>query len=166
MEKSDPFMQKAAMSPPSNVGTRKRERSNMGFVTFASAIPKPARRMAPRMMDAATPGSPQLVSLARMRPYTTPTSPVVSSTNPIQSGRPGCGARDSSTRHQVTASATTPIGTFTRKMPRQLIVVVITPPRIGPSETATPVTAPTRRMRRLDPCPGSSDREAPARWRT
>ena len=40
------------------------------------------------------------------------------------------------------ASATMPTGRLTRKMPRQLIPVVMTPPRTGPSDVATPVTAP------------------------
>ena len=61
---------------------------------------------------------------------------------PAQSGRAALGVLDSSTRHMVMASAATPMGRFTKKMPRQLMPVVITPPSTGPSATATPVTAP------------------------
>jgi DNA-binding Lrp family transcriptional regulator len=61
---------------------------------------------------------------------------------PAQSVRAACGVLDSLTRHLVMATAATPIGRFTKKMPRQLIPVVITPPSTGPSPTATPVTAP------------------------
>ena len=62
--------------------------------------------------------------------------------NPAQSGRAACGVLDSSISRLVMASAAMPIGRFTRKMPLQLIPVVITPPSTGPSATATPVIAP------------------------
>ena len=52
------------------------------------------------------------------------------------------GSRDSATRQRVTTIANTPTGMFTKKIPRQLQPVVITPPRTGPTATATPVTAP------------------------
>ena len=67
---------------------------------------------------------------------------MVSSANPAQSGGAGCGEEDSSTRHPVSAMASMPIGTLTRKMPRQLQSVVITPPSTGPSAVDTPVIAP------------------------
>ena len=46
------------------------------------------------------------------------------------------------TRQAVSATARTPIGTLTRKIPRQLQFVVITPPSTGPSAVDTPVIAP------------------------
>ena len=52
------------------------------------------------------------------------------------------GDLDSSTRQSVTASASTPTGTLTRKMPRQFQSVVITPPSTGPTAVAMPTTAP------------------------
>ena len=67
---------------------------------------------------------------------------MVSSANPAQSGGVGCGDFDSSTRQAVSAKASTPIGTLTRKMPRQLQSVVMIPPRTGPSAVDTPMTAP------------------------
>lgn len=58
------------------------------------------------------------------------------------SRRAPCGSRDSSTFDAVSASATTPIGTLTRKIQRQLSPSVSAPPTIGPIDTAAPVTAP------------------------
>ena len=86
---------------------------------------------------------------------------MVSSANPAQSGGVGFGDLDSSTRQAVSATARTPIGTLTRKMPRQLQLVVITPPRTGPSAVETPVTAPqtpnaTPRSRPRKLCPSSA----------
>ena len=66
----------------------------------------------------------------------------MSSANPIQSGGVGRGDLDSSTRQTVSATARTPIGMLTRKIPRQLQFVVITPPSTGPSAVDTPVIAP------------------------
>ena len=54
----------------------------------------------------------------------------------------GRGDFDSSTFHAVSAIASRPIGTLTRKMPRQLQLVVITPPSTGPSAVDMPMTAP------------------------
>jgi hypothetical protein len=66
----------------------------------------------------------------------------VSSAKPGQSGGVGCGERDSVTRRTVTTSANTPIGTLTRKMPRQFQSVVMMPPSTGPSAVETPTIAP------------------------
>ena len=63
-------------------------------------------------------------------------------TKPGQSGRLACGARDSATLVTVMATATIPIGTFTKKMYRQDRPEVSTPPRSGPMATARPVTVP------------------------
>jgi hypothetical protein len=86
---------------------------------------------------------------------------VVSSANPAQSGDVGCGDLDSSTRQAVSTTASTPIGTLTRKIPRQLQSVVITPPSTGPSAVETPVMAPqtpnaTPRSRPWNVCPISA----------
>jgi ribulose-phosphate 3-epimerase len=54
----------------------------------------------------------------------------------------GRGDFDSVTRHAVSATVRIPMGTLTRKMPRQLQPVVITPPSTGPSAVDTPVIAP------------------------
>ena len=63
-------------------------------------------------------------------------------TKPIQSGRPACGSRLSSTRVSVTASARMQIGMFTQKIQCQDRPLVSTPPSTGPTATATPVVAP------------------------
>ena len=90
---------------------------------------------------------------------------MVNSAKPAQSGRPGCGERDSSIRQTVTASANTPIGTLTRKMPRQFHSVVMIPPSTGPSAEAIPTTPPhtpkaTPRSRPRKLCPRSASEVA------
>ncbi len=62
--------------------------------------------------------------------------------NPAQSTPREDGSRDSATLHTVTKTAITPTGRFTKKIPRQVQPLVITPPSTGPTATATPVTAP------------------------
>jgi hypothetical protein len=66
----------------------------------------------------------------------------VNNVNPGTSTRRRAGSRDSVTRMSVTAIAITPIGMFTKKIPRQLQPVVMIPPSTGPTATAAPVTAP------------------------
>src|SRR6201996_3921960 len=135
MAYSDPFIANAAIEPPTNVGTRSKDRSNIGWATRPSTTRKAASKATPAARQTITPVSDQEVSPARI-------SPAVSSTKPAQSGGVGCGERDSATRQTVTASANTPTGTLTRKMPRQSQSVVITPPSTGPSAEEMPTTAP------------------------
>ena len=63
-------------------------------------------------------------------------------TKPGQSGRLATGAFDSATSRRVTISASTPIGTFTKKIHRHDSQLVKAPPSTGPIATATPVIAP------------------------
>ena len=62
--------------------------------------------------------------------------------NPNQSGRPARGSWDSRTRVTAMAIASRQIGTLTKKIQRQEMPLVSTPPRTGPTATATPVVAP------------------------
>src|SRR6201996_1756625 len=142
MAYSDPFIANAAIEPPANVGTRSRDRSNIGWLTRPSTTRKAASKATPAARQMITPVLDQEVSPARINPYTKPIRPAGSSTKPGQSGGAGCGERDSVTRQTVTASANTPTGTLTRKMPPQSQSVVITPPSTGPSAEEIPTTAP------------------------
>ena len=63
-------------------------------------------------------------------------------TNPIQSIRRWLGSFDSCTRVRVRKMATTPTGTFTKKIQRQPSPLVRAPPMSGPTATAPPITAP------------------------
>ena len=63
-------------------------------------------------------------------------------TKPNQSGRPARGSCDSRTRVAAIAIATRQIGMLTKKIHRHERPLVSTPPRTGPTATATPVVAP------------------------
>ncbi len=63
-------------------------------------------------------------------------------TNPNQSGRPARGSCDSLTRHAAIAMVPRQIGMLTKKIQRQEMPLVSTPPSTGPTATATPVVAP------------------------
>ena len=61
---------------------------------------------------------------------------------PGRSTRLACGSRDSVTTRSVSATATTLTGRLTRKIHRQPKFAVSTPPMIGPTADAAPLTAP------------------------
>ena len=63
-------------------------------------------------------------------------------TNPIQSMRLVLGSFDPATRVRVMKTASTPIGTLTKKIHRQPMPLVMAPPTSGPTATAPPITAP------------------------
>ena len=87
-------------------------------------------------------GLPQPSSLPRSRPKTSRNRPAVSVTRPGTSTRGARGSRDSRTSRSVTASATIPIGMFTRNTQRQSSAVVSTPPTAGPIANDAPIVAP------------------------
>ncbi len=66
----------------------------------------------------------------------------MNSAKPGQSGRLARGSRDSDTRMTVRMTAMTPMGALTKKIHRQEMPDVSTPPSSGPIATASPVTAP------------------------
>ncbi len=160
---SEAFIAKAAIEPPRKVGVRSSFRSNIGSDTRDSITANATRNTAARPKQISTPCSPHAVSLALIRAYTRLNRPAVSGTMPSQSILEARGGRDSSTSRRVMKIAAMPIGRFTRKMPRQLIPLVITPPSTGPSAVATPATAP--QMPKAEPrslpwnVPASSARE-------
>ena len=61
---------------------------------------------------------------------------------PIQSIRRLLGSLDSATLASVTMTANTPMGTFTKKIHRHPMPLVMAPPISGPTATAPPITAP------------------------
>ena len=61
---------------------------------------------------------------------------------PGRSTRLGFGSRDSVTILTVSATATTLTGRLTRKIQRQPKLAVSSPPAIGPTAAAAPLTAP------------------------
>ena len=87
---------------------------------------------------------PQPSGLPRMRPKISRNRAPEKHTVPAQSRRPAVGFEDSSTRASVSATATIPIGTLTKKIASQPIASVSTPPTSGPTATAAPVVAPQR----------------------
>ncbi len=62
--------------------------------------------------------------------------------NPIQSMRRWFGSLEASTLASVTKTASTPMGTFTKKIHRHPMPLVMAPPTSGPTATAPPITAP------------------------
>jgi hypothetical protein len=81
-------------------------------------------------------------SLLLISPYTSEPSAPLKVAKPSQSGREAPGSRDSATRVSVMVMAAIPTGMFTKKIQRHPRPLVMTPPRTGPTATATPVTAP------------------------
>ena len=61
---------------------------------------------------------------------------------PAQSTPEALGSRESATWVSVMNTATTPIGTFTKKIHCQPMLEVMIPPTTGPTATAAPMTAP------------------------
>ncbi len=85
---------------------------------------------------------PQPSALPRIRASTSVNSETEKVATPIQSTLWPVGSRDSCTLARVSATATTPIGTLTKKIQRQPTPVVRAPPMSGPTATAPPSTAP------------------------
>ena len=63
-------------------------------------------------------------------------------TRPGTSSRGASGSREVGTTHRTSASAPSATGTFARNVACQVLASSSTPPAIGPSAIATPVTAP------------------------
>ena len=63
-------------------------------------------------------------------------------TKPTQSIRRVRGSLDSAIWVKVMTTATTPMGTLTKKIQRQPMPLVMAPPISGPMATAPPITAP------------------------
>ena len=139
---SDAEIANAATRPPTNVGTRNSDRSNIGSRWSDSAIAKPSSRITAAASDPSTCAEPQPASFERISPKTSSARPALKVTKPIQSRRRGCGSLVSGTARSVTSSATIPTGRFTKKIQRHDRPVVIAPPSTGPTATATPVIAP------------------------
>ena len=85
---------------------------------------------------------PQPLALPRTRAKTSMKRAAENETKPIQSMRRSFASFDSCTRDNVTAMATTPTGTLTKKIHRQPSPLVSAPPMRGPTATAPPITAP------------------------
>ena len=100
------------------------------------------------MRTADAPKSPTMVALPQ--PRSLPRTSANTRTNrleenvtkPTQSMRRSLGSLDSAIFVIVMMTATTPMGTFTKKIQRQPMPLVMAPPMRGPIATAPPMTAP------------------------
>ena len=117
-------------------------KSNIGSFWRSSAKTKAMRSTADPTSDQTTTLEVQPSAVERIIAKTSAAKPPEKVTKPSQSGLVAAGLLDSSTLRRVTMSASTPIGTFTKKIQRQPMPLVMRPPRTGPTATATPVTEP------------------------
>ncbi len=101
--------------------------------------------------------------------------PIALSTTPSQSNRCVC-VSSAGTSRQASTKPITPTGTLMKKIHSQPNPSISTPPRIGPTSTATPATAPHRLIARPRWCGGKVRvitamvcgviSDAPSPWKT
>ena len=85
---------------------------------------------------------PQPRSLPRTSANTRTNRLAENVTNPTQSMRRSLVSLDSAILAIVMTTATTPMGTLTKKIQRHPMPLVMAPPMRGPIATAPPITAP------------------------
>ncbi len=132
----------ATTDRPTNAGVLKSVRSSMGSgvrisltknATMSSADPTKSPTMAALLQPRVLPRTRAKTSAKRLPEKVT---------NPTQSIRRVRGSFDSAILANVIRTAMTPMGTFTKKIQRHPMPLVMAPPMRGPTATAPPITAP------------------------
>ena len=134
--------QNVASWTPRNARRRNSETSSIGWLCLISTTTKATISTAPATSVPTIWPLDQPTSFPRKRPNTIRKRAAEKKSSPATSVRTVPGSRDSRSLRTASVSANAPIGTFTKKIQRQLSASVMIPPSSGPAATASPIVEP------------------------
>ena len=133
---------KAVVDSPTKAGILKRPRSSIGSLVYRSLTKKATMSTAAPTSRPMVLSLPQPKSLPRTSANTSRKRLTEKVTKPTQSMLRSRRSSDLAIWVKVMKTAMAPMGTFTKKIHRHPMPLVMAPPISGPMATAPPMTAP------------------------